>query len=104
MVDLDWWYGVGGKALFFGRLQNYWFFQKEIMIRTFLLYDGYFWFMGWLESYGDIEVANPTDDGFAWKLRFFTKKSTKKSKQAKKDQKRLPITVSFLFNPCILCI
>ena len=61
MVDLDWWYGVGGKALF----------QKEIMIRTFLLYDGYFWFMGWLESYGDIEVANPTD---AWKLRFFTKK------------------------------
>ena len=36
-------------------------FKKRFLIRTFLLYDGYFWFMGWLESYGDIEVANPTD-------------------------------------------
>ena len=32
MVGLDWWYGVGGKALFFGRIAKVWIQNMSLVL------------------------------------------------------------------------
>ena len=38
MVGLDWWYGVGGKALLFGRIVKVWIQNQDFTLLTYRVY------------------------------------------------------------------